>query len=356
MFAMTKPQLVAQSRMLSGRRARWRQIGLIDNPLLYSVLFDVVEFLREGFPREVIQTIWELQPRHGQDYCMAKALLKNDSFIAPPSISHFNALRSLAQEVVRHSEDLLSLPHRLRGPPCASFPGCAPVSPMVWGQWNQGRGNGSYGGGRGGGHGGGRNFPYNGNNNFQNNTWQPWGQGQHGNNFQNNFGNSQWGQQLPPSGPFGHVISSITGAMNEAQALGQVAQFGQLLSTATGSATTGTSATTGLNAAVAGTPAAANGTTAPKSEVALLQQMAEVLKLSTANPSATPSTASATDSNEKQLLMLKELHDSLKAKSTTQAVVPPSTTASTSTAASAAPAATNPALDEASVKLSLIHI
>ena len=140
---LTKPQLCQVANNLSGRRARWAQLGLQDGPLLFAILFDILELLGAGYSNQNIRTAWKLQKRPGQDATFVNVIMKNESFTQTPLTKHGEHLLALAQGF--QDRRLSHAP-----PTCStSLPVQTPAT-MSWGQWG-GRGGGRGGGGTGGG-------------------------------------------------------------------------------------------------------------------------------------------------------------------------------------------------------------
>ena len=61
---------------LSGRRARWAQMGLHSGARKFAILFDVAELQLAGYPPRVVKQIWHMQKDHGLDYQIAMSILK----------------------------------------------------------------------------------------------------------------------------------------------------------------------------------------------------------------------------------------------------------------------------------------
>ena len=73
---LSKSEMRQLSGELSGRRARWAQMGLHSGARKFAILFDVAELQLAGYPSHVVRSIWHMQKDHGLDYSIAMSILK----------------------------------------------------------------------------------------------------------------------------------------------------------------------------------------------------------------------------------------------------------------------------------------
>jgi hypothetical protein len=86
---------VALAGELSGRRARWEQISLDLQGLVYAILFDILELQLAGYPIGVIRKFWQMQKDRSVEYQIALALLA-----LPLKVTSSSSLTSSLAQVV----------------------------------------------------------------------------------------------------------------------------------------------------------------------------------------------------------------------------------------------------------------